>query len=362
LNTQHSLENSVFGAYEKTLADRFFVEAGLRIPLFISFGSASVNVYQNGVPRDVTTVEDTLRFGKFKPIKTYAGLEPRFSVRWMATPTSSIKFGYNRLYQFLHLVTNTAAVTPVDVWQPSGYYFKPQRSDQVSLGLFKDYKNKVYGASVEGFYKSINNILDFKDGAQLILNKHLETDLLQGKGKAYGVETSFAKNSGKLSGSINYTYSRSFRTFAGPSTNESINRGKQYPSNFDQPHILNVAWKINLSRRHFFTGNFTYRTGRPVTVPLSVFEFENTTVAYFSGRNQYRIPDYHRLDFALVIEGNHKRKKLGDGTWIFSVYNVYGRRNPYTIFFKGSNNGIPKPYQLSIVGTIFPSVSFNFKF
>lgn len=361
-DTQHSLETSVFGSYEKTLADRFFIEAGLRMPLFMSFGSASINLYQQEAPRDVTTIRDTMHVGKFKPIKTYVGLEPRFSIRWMTTPASSIKFGYNRMYQFLHLVTNTAAVTPVDIWQPSGYYFKPQRSDQLSLGYFKDLKNKMYGTSVESFYKWISNILDFKDGAQLILNKHLETDLLQGKGKAYGVETSISKNSGKLTGSINYTYSRSLRKFSGSSTTESINRGKQYPSNFDQPHILNISWKVNMSRRYFLTGNFTYRTGRPVTVPLSVFEFENSTVAYFSGRNQYRIPDYHRLDLALVIEGNHKRKKMGDGTWIFSVYNVYGRQNPYTIFFKGSYNGVPKPYQLSIVGSIFPSVSFNFKF
>ncbi|MDZ7647307.1 MAG: hypothetical protein U5K54_09080 [Cytophagales bacterium] len=161
---------------------------------------------------------------------------------------------------------------------------------------------------------------------------------------------------------MNYTYSRAFRIISGPTTSESINNGKQYPANYDQPHIANLSWKYNLSRRFFFTGNFTYHTGRPVTVPLSAFASENTTVAYFSERNSYRIPDYHWLDLALVIEGNHKRKKIASGTWVFSVFNVYARKNPYTVFFKNSGAGIPKPYQLSIIGTIFPSISYNVKF
>jgi hypothetical protein len=176
------------------------------------------------------------------------------------------------------------------------------------------------------------------------------------------METAIAKNTGKLTGSINYTYSRSFRRFAGPSDVESINNGNVYPSNYDQPHIVNVTWKVNLTRRHFFTGNFTYHTGRPVTIPVARFNFDNIPIAYFSERNQYRIPDYHRLDLALVIEGNHKRKKLGDGTWIFSVYNVYARKNVYTVFFRPAPNGVAKPYQLSIIGTILPSISYNFKF
>ena len=362
LDKQYSIENAFYVSDDWAVNDRIFVEAGIRLPIFVSFGKASVNVYKSNAPLEISSVVDTLSFKGGEPIKTYFGLEPRLSFRWMASQTSSIKLGYNRMNQFLHLVTNSTAVTPVDIWQPSGYYFKPQRADQVSLGYFKDLKNKKYGVSTEVFYKDIKNIIDFKDGAQLILNRHLETDLLQGKGYSYGAETFLSKNTGRLTGSINYTYSRTFRVIAGPSTSESINSGKEYPANFDQPHILNFSWKYNLSRRHFFTGNFTYHTGRPVTIPLSAFSFENTTVAYFSARNQYRIPDYHRLDVALVIEGNHKRKKRTEGTWVFSVYNAYGRKNPYTVFFKSSGTGIPKPYQLSIIGTVFPSVSYNVKF
>lgn len=362
LNKQNSIENAFFINDEWSLKENLFVEAGLRVPLFMSFGPADINRYEAGKPIEITNVVDTVHYGKGEITKSYLGLEPRLSLRWNVGPSSSVKFGYHHLYQFLHLVTNSTAVTPVDIWQPSGYYFKPQQSDQVSIGYFIDFREKKYGASIEAFYKSVNNVLDFKDGAQLILNPHLETELLQGKASSYGVETVISRNVGRLTGSINYTYSRSFRVIAGPTQSESINQGNQYPSNFDQPHVLNVAWKYNLSRRHFFTGNFTYHTGRPVTIPLSVFSFENVGVAYFSSRNQYRIPDYDRLDLALVIEGNHKRNKRTKGMWVFSVYNVYARKNPYSVFYKSAGTGVPKSYQLSIIGTVLPSVSYNIRF
>lgn len=362
LTKQHSVENALYVSDNWAYRNRFFVEGGIRFPMFASFGPSSINVYKPGEPLEISNVIDTLNYGRGQISKMYFGLEPRLTLRWMAGPNSSVKLGYSRVYQFLNLVTNSTAVTPVDIWQPSGYYFKPQRADQISLGYFINSKNKMFDASVEGFYKTIENILDFKDGAQLVLNPHLETDLLQGKGEAYGIETLISKNMGRFTWSMNYTYSRALRLISGPTSSESINNGKQYPANYDQPHIANLSWKYNLSRRFFFTGNFTYHTGRPVTVPLSAFGFENTTVAYFSERNKYRIPDYHRLDLALVIEGNHKRKKIASGTWVISVYNVYARKNPYTVFFKNTGAGIPKPYQLSIIGTIFPSISYNLKF
>jgi hypothetical protein len=206
------------------------------------------------------------------------------------------------------------------------------------------------------------NVLDFKDGAPLVLNPHLETALLQGRGRSYGIETSIDKKMGRLTGSLNYTWSRAFRRMAGPSSRESINDGEEYPANFDQPHIVNLSWKYNLSRRYYFTGDFTYHSGRPITIPLSMFTVEHTSVAYFSGRNQYRIPDYHRLDLALVIEGSNRRSKKVQANWVFSVFNVYARKNPYTIFFKSDGSGIPQPYQLSIIGTVLPSISYNLKF
>ncbi len=362
MEQQRSMESAVFLGDGISINGRFFVEAGARFSSFTAFGPATVNIYQPGLPIETYNRTDSIRFDAGKGIKTYFGIEPRVSFRYSLTNTMSLKAGYNRTYQYLHLITNTTAVTPVDIWQPSGYYFKPQHADQFSIGLYKDLKEKKYEASIEGFYKTIENILDFKDGANLILNKHLETDLLQGYGRSYGVETSVVKTSGRLTGSVSYTYSRSFRTINGPTDRESVNHGKEYPSNYDQPNVVNILWKYALSRRFYFTGNFTYRTGRPVTVPQSAYDIDHVAVAVFSDRNQYRIPDYHRLDVALVIEENHKRKKFWSGTWSFSIYNLYGRKNPYTVFFTPSAVGVLKPYQLSIIGTALPSISYNFKF
>lgn len=361
MDNQYSIENAFYINDEWELSDNLTLEGGLRIPMFFSFGKADVFTYEPGQIKQLSTITDTLNYKGGEVIKSYFGLEPRLSMNWKFAPETSLKVGYNRIYQFLHLVTNTAAVTPVDIWQPSGYYFRPQIADQVSAGLFKDFNEKAYGISTEVFYKHIDNLIDFKDGAQLILNNHLETELLQGTGEAYGVETSFFKNSGKFTGNLSYTYSRSFRTIAGPTNSESINQGERYPANYDQPHIINLSWKLEMSKRHYFTGNFTYHSGRPVTIPLAVFGYDNNSVAYFSGRNQYRIPDYHRLDLALVVEGNHNKRKKWKGTWVFSIYNVYARKNPYTIFFRTSNAGVPEPYQLSIVGTLLPSISYNLK-
>jgi outer membrane cobalamin receptor len=362
IDRQHGLENAIYISDAISLNDKWFVEAGLRISSFTAIGAADVNIYQPEKPRETNTAIETVSFKKGEAIKTYYGTEPRASIRYSFTPSFSIKAGYNRMYQYLHLVSNTTAITPIDIWQPSSFYFKPQNASQLSMGLFKNFKEKTYEVFAEVFYKKINNVLDFKDGAQLILNSHLETDLLQGKGRAYGIETSVSKSIGRLTGSLNYTYSRSLRTIAGPTPTESINVGKEYASNFDQPHILNLVWRYAMTRRYFFTGNFTYRTGRPVTTPQSGFVIDHITVANFSERNQYRIPDYHRLDLALVIEGNHKRKKILDGTWSISVYNVYARRNAYSIFFRDSGNGILKPYKLSIIGIALPSIAYSFKF
>jgi hypothetical protein len=362
MDKQQAVEVALYGADAWSINERILVEGGVRLPMFAQLGRATINEYQPGIPRDITTITGTTEYGRSKPIKTYYGVEPRLTFRGMITPTSSIKAAYSRVYQYLHLVSNSTAVSPVDIWQPSGKYFKPQASDQWSVGYFNDLKENKYSVSGELFYKKINNVVDFKDGAQLILNKHIETELLQGKGWSYGLETSFAKNTGIFTGSLNYTYSRSLRRFAGPTDEASINFGKVYPSNYDQPHVVNITWKVNVTKRHLITGNWTYHTGRPVTVPLAGLVFDNTIVSYYTLRNQYRVPAYHRLDLALVVEGNHRRKKFGDGTWVFALYNAYARKNVYTIFFRNTNTGITQPYQLSIIGTILPSISYNVKF
>jgi len=363
IEKQQSIEGALFASDNFSISEKLNVEGGVRLSAFRSFGPGSVNIYKPGLPIEVSNYDSTKSYKSGENIKTYHGLEPRFSIRYSLTPNSSIKMGYNRIYQYLHLVTNTTAVTPVDIWQPSGYYFKPQMADQYSIGYFRNLKKGQYDFFVESYYKSINNILDFKDGATLILNKHIETDLLQGKGTAYGIETQLSKVTGRLNGSVSYAYSRSLRTIAGPSSSESINNGKTYPSNFDQPHAVNLSWKYAISRRYFFTGGFTYRTGRPITLPLSGYTTDGLYVTNFSERNAYRIQDYHRLDLAIVLEGDtFKRKRRFQGTWTFSIYNVYGRKNPYTVFFKGAPGSTLIPYQLAILGSVLPSLSYSVKF
>lgn len=361
MKAQQSLESGIYLADQFDITKKLHVDLGVRYSIFNSLGPSTVYTYQPGQPRETLYITDTLTYVKGDKVKSYNNFEPRVGLRYDLPRQASLKFGYNRIYQYLHLVTNTTAVTPIDIWQPSGYYFKPQQVDQFSLGYFKNFKEKKYEAFVEMYYKDINNVLEFKDGAQLILNQHIETDLLQGKARAYGVETQVVKLTGNFTGSLSYAFSRSLRTIKGAFDDETINHGKEYASNFDQPHVVNLNWKYNFTRRHFFTGSFTYRTGRPITLPLTAFSVDNFTASAFSDRNQYRIPDYHRLDIGFVIEGNHKRKKILDGTWTFSVYNVYARKNPYSIFFKEARPGILRPYQLSIIGTALPSISYSFK-
>lgn len=361
IDLQKSLESGLYISDQFEPVKQLHIDAGLRLSNFLVLGPGNVNIYKDGAPREALNIVDTLHFSGGRTIKSFYGLEPRLGIRYELPKEASIKIGYNRTFQYLHLVTNTTAITPVDIWQPSGYYFKPQIADQISIGYFKSYKEKMYEAFVEVYYKRMQNVLDFKDGAQLLLNPQIEKDLLQGKARAYGIEMQITKTAGRLSGALNYAYSRSFRTISGAFPEERINDGKEYRSNFDQPNIVNLSWKYSISKRYFFTGGFTYHTGRPITLPLSAFTVQNVTVSSFSERNEFRIPDYHRLDLGLVLEGNHKRKKIFDGTLTLSVYNVYARKNAYSIFFQEVRPGVLRPYRLAIIGTAMPSISYSFK-
>ncbi len=358
---QRAVEGGVYLADQWDVSSRLQVDAGVRISSFHALGPGDVLQYRPNTPIETVNVIDTLSFGAGETITSFFNPEPRVSFRFQLSEKGYLKGGYHRVYQYLHLITNTTAVTPVDIWLPSSPYIKPQSANQYSLGFYKVNTAKNFEWFVETYYKQMDNVLDFKDGAELILNQQLETDLLQGVSRAYGVETQFTKVSGRLTGMVSYAYARSLRTIKSINPLESINDGREFPSNFDQPHTVNLTWKYGISRRYFFTGAFTYHTGRPITIPLIAFSVENINVSSFSDRNVYRVPDYHRLDIALVIEGSHKRKKFWDGTWTFSLYNAYARRNPYAVFFQEVRPGILRPFQLSVIGTVIPSVSYTFK-
>ena len=354
-NKERYWENAIYVSDDITLTNSLNLEVGVRLSTIAALGPGDVYTYQPGAPLSDNAIIDTVQYGSGEIIKQYWGVEPRASFRYVLTPSFSIKGGFDRVYQYIHLISNSVAVTPIDVWQPSNYYFRPQIGDQLSLGAFKNFKNNTYEVSVEVYRKWIQNVLDFKDGSDLVLDNNMETSLLSGKSDGYGIEFALNKVKGRFSWNFNYTYSRSFRQVAG------INDGKIYPSNFDQPNIVNLNWKYGLSRRVSFTGNFTYRTGRPISIPYSYAVVDNFPIVNYSERNSYRIPDYHRLDLALIIEGNHKKKKFLDGTWAFSVYNVYARKNVYTVFYQKNPNGLQQAYQMSIIGGALPSISYRFK-
>ena len=361
---ERSSEMAVYFNETFNWTEHLSVDAGLRVSLYTRLGSATSYQYRAGEPREPKNTIDSTVYNAGEIVKMYVGPEPRLSLRYMLNQQSSLKLGFNRMYQYVHLISNTASATPVDIWQMSDDYFRPQRCDLISIGYFRNWqkKNNDYEASIEGFYKNIKNILDFKDGANLILNPQLETALLNGISKAYGIELAVSKFKGRLLGGVNYTYSRSFRKVDGAFSSETINEGAWYPSNYDQPHIVNLNWRYNLTRKVFFTGTFTYHTGRPVSLPRGAYMIDNTVVSDFSERNNYRIPDYHRLDIALVIEGSNRIKKSWEGNWTISIYNVYGRKNPYSVFFSNAGGGVLKPYRLSLIGTAVPSVTYRFKF
>jgi hypothetical protein len=350
------------------LSDGFYinpnlhVDAGARLSMFNRLGPGKVYSYLPGATIERHNVTDSTFYGPGDIMKTYFGFEPRISARYLLSVNSSVKLAYNRMYQYLHLITNTAAMTPIDIWQSSNAYFKPQVGDQFSLGYYRNMGGNSVEFFIEGYYKYVNNILDFKDGTALILNDRLETGLLPGIGKSYGMEISATKIKGRLLGSLNYAYSRSLRQVNGDATSEKINDGKIYPANYDQPHIVNLNWRYGITRRHFFSGNFTYHTGRPFSLPRSIYELDEIAIADFSYRNQYRLSAYHRLDLAFIMEGNHRRKKIFDGTWVISFYNIYGRKNMYSVFFEETKKGQLRSFQLSVIGSIIPSVSYNIKF
>ena len=266
------------------------------------------------------------------------------------------------MFQYIHLISNTTAVTPIDIWHPSNLYIRPQHSDQYSIGYFRNFIENTIETSVEIFYKDIFNIVDYKDGAQLLLNENIEEELLQGHGRAYGLELLVRKKLGRLTGWVGYTYSKTEKKMDGPFEEETINFGKYYPANIDRPHDISITADYKFTRRWSMSANFVFMSGRPGTFPESKYIVDRFTVAGYGERNQNRIPDYHRLDISFTLGGNLKKNKKWNGSWTFSVYNVYSRNNAYSVYFKAVNRAVPQAYKLSVLGAAFPAITYNFNF
>jgi len=355
---ENGIESSLFISDEIKLSEKLSITAGIRYSNYTVKGPKTVYLYESDIPKSDESIYDSITFSTNETITSYGGFEPRFSMRYLVTPTSSLKLGYARNRQYIHLISNTTAVSPQDFWQSSNYYIPPEIGDQVSLGYFQNFSNNLYEFSVEGFYKYLYQTIDYKEAAQILLNDRLEQDIIVGIGKSYGIETMLKKNTGRLTGWMSYTYSRSLRKFESAVRDENISRGEFFPSNYDKPHDFTFLMNYQLSRGVKFSANFTYNTGRPVTAPVSKYSIQHIlAVLNYSQRNQFRIPDYHRLDISFTFGvGRRKDRKVTD-EFIFSIYNVYGRRNAYSVYFNQSGFA----YKLSVLGTVFPSVSYNFK-
>ena len=360
LESERALEPALYASDEVDITPRLLISGGLRYTLFTSFGPRTEYVYEANSPRSVETIVDTIHYGKGKIIQFYPGLEFRFSSRFILTPDLSLKAGIQRNYQYLQMISNTTSMTPTDIWKLSDNYIRPQRGDQYSLGIYKNLNIKAIEISVEVYYKNLKNILDYKGGAQLLMNDHLETDIINGIGKAYGAEFMIKKQLGMLTGWISYTYSRVLLKVDGKFEEEKVNNGDYFPADYDKPNDVKFVANAKFFRRFNFTTNFVYSTGRPITYPVAYYDFLNVNRVFYSERNEFRIPDYMRLDLAATLNGNLKAKKLNHSSFTFTVYNVLGRKNPYSIFFK-VDNGEVKGYQMSIFGQPIFMLTYNFR-
>ncbi len=358
---EKGLESAIFLSDNYDVTDKLLLNLGLRYSFYNALGPSVQNRYEEGVIKSESTVEERLEFGKNETVKTYGGPEYRASLRYLLGRTLSVKGSYNRTIQYIHLLSSNTTASPTDTYKLSDYNIKPQSANQYALGLYKNFEDQDLEFSVEAYYKTMDNLLDYKVGADLLLNENIETELLQGEGKAHGIEVLLRKDTGKLNGYIGYSYSRSFVKLDSPVQQERVNNGDFFPANQDRPHDFSVVGNYRITKRYSISSNFTYQTGRPVTYPVGRFNYAGEEQVLYSDRNKYRIPDYYRLDLGVNIEGNHRKNKLAHSFWNISVYNVLGRNNPYSVYFVNDNGEI-KSYKTSIFSIPVPTITYNFKF
>jgi hypothetical protein len=360
LEKEQAAEPSLYISDEFEITPLLSVSGGIRGTLFTSFGPGTEFRYHEYYERLPENITDTVRYHRGAIIDFYPRLDFRLSSRYVLTNQSSVKLGVQRVYQYIHMISNTTSISPTDIWKISDSYVRPERCDQLSLGLYYNFTRKDVETSLEAYYKKFANILSYKGGAVLIMNEHLETDIINGDGKAYGVEVMVKKQSGALTGWVSYTWSRALLRVNGEFASEKINQGAYFPADYDRPHDVKLIANLKLTRRFNFTSNFAYSTGRPITFPVAFYNYENTYNVYYSLRNSYRLPDYIRLDLAVTINGNLKVQKLNHSSLTLSVYNVLGRKNPYSIFFR-NENGTIKGYQMTIFARPVVMLTYNFR-
>jgi hypothetical protein len=372
LEKKYAFEPAFYVGAEQKLTDNINIEYGLRYSLFYRLGNSTQNIYANNqaviFDNDLKIYEKatpigTESYGKNEVIADFNNLEPRFSVAYELDENKSVKASYNRMVQYLQLVTNTASPTPLDVWTPSDNFIKPQIADQIAIGYFANFKEDAYSLEVESFFKKVKNRMDYIDGADLIANEAIEQVILNGEMRSYGLEVMFKKNTGKFNGWISYTLSRSEQRTPGRTANETgINNGNWYRSAYDKTHNVAITSSYKLNKKWNFGANFVLQTGQPVTYPNGQYTYQGITVPSYGLRNENNLPLYHHLDISATLTPKRSGNKRWKGEWVFSVYNLYARKNAASISFRqNQDSGQNEAIKLSIFG-IVPAVSYNFKF
>lgn len=362
LPNQYAIESAVYLNDNFKINANLELQVGVRLSNYNLIGPADVFIYQADVPRNPIEVIGSVHYKKNEVIQTYSNIEPRASLKYNITENQTVTLSYNKMVQYVQLVSRTFNPLPYDMWKPSNNYIKPLWGHQYSVGWFLHLPEKSIDISIESYYKSLQNVLEVKPGTEIQLNTTLDASLLQGKGRAYGIETAAYKTKGRLTGMVSYTWSRTEKKIDGKFMEEKINFGNYYPSDYDIPHKITLAGEYKVSSRFYLTANFIYQTGRPVTYPVGQYTYFNILLPYYNTKNGDRYPALHRLDVGAVLHNKKKEGRKWEGFWTFSIYNVYARQNYYYAGIRkisGSQN--TEAFKLWFFG-IVPSLSYSFKF
>jgi hypothetical protein len=363
LQKEKALELALYMEDQWEITPKLSATAGIRLSLYNAMGPRTYYTYNPDMLPYMSTIIDTLHAGSGKIFKTYLGPEFRLSARYILDDNLSVKAGFNSMRQYIHKLSNTVIMSPTDTWKLSDVNVRPQKGWQAATGLYFNAPKRIWLASVEVYYKKMNDYLDYRGGAKLLMNHHVETDVINTEGYAYGVELSLKKEVGKLNGWVNYTYSRTFLRQSDKLISNPINNGDWYPTDYDKPHDFKFAGNYKFTQRYSCSLNVDYSTGRPTTIPAGQY-YNQTLRAYqvfYTDRNTYRIPDYFRMDFSFNIEPSHKLTLLTHSSVSLGVYNLTGRSNVYSIYYL-SEGGRIKGYKLSIFGVPIPFITYNIRF
>ncbi len=360
---EYGLETGAYITSEWNLGEKIKFSTGLRYSNYMNLGPSEVRSYDPNLPKSQFTVVDSKTYAKGEVTQTYGGFEPRLGLNYKISDYSNFKLGYNIARQYLEQISNTTTPLPTSRWKLADYNILPQISQLISGGYTHNSFDQRFQFGLEAYYRGTQNVMDFKPGAEFLLKDFPETEILQGFNKSYGVEFMVSKEKGLATGWFNYTYARSLNQInVGPADIQKVNFGNWYSANYDRPHNLNISLVIGQGKHHDFSFNFTYSTGRPYTTPQGFVQYQDKVFPYFSERNNIRIPDYHRLDFAWnIYNPRMDPKKRFKGNWVFSVYNIYGRKNPYSIFYR-SEGMVLNSYKLVIFGSPIPTLAYKCTF